>query len=119
MWNATGGKIYDFKERGIENRPKGMTEIQYRYRGMPIKESDGSGYRVYTSARDVGNIAAGYMAGRKGLLWEEARFGFDGLETLQHFPGLWETEGLPTQQAQRIGFDNGSAIYWMNKIGRK
>ena len=24
-------------------------------------------------------------------------------------------EGQPTQQAQRIGWDHGSAAYWMNK----
>lgn len=30
---------------------------------------------------DVGNVAAGYVAGSNGLTWQEARAGFDALET--------------------------------------
>jgi hypothetical protein len=125
MSNATGGKPLDFKSRGVENVPEGQ-QVQYEYRGMPLNGvteivgSDGKGTTVYGSARDVGNVGAGYVAGRNGLLWEEARAGFDALETLQHMPTLriW-TEGQPTQRAQRVGWDNGSARYWLNKTGRK
>jgi hypothetical protein len=31
---------------------------------------------------------------------------------------IWK-EGQPTQRAQRVGWDNGSARYWLNKTGRK
>ncbi|MDR2037313.1 MAG: RHS repeat-associated core domain-containing protein [Bacteroidales bacterium] len=117
MWNATGEKYYDFKHRGINERSEKMSENQYRYRGMPLNGvtsvvgNRGEGIKIYASARDVGNVAAGYMAGRNGLLWEEARTGFDLLETLQHY--LWPTkEGQPTQQAEKIGYDNGYPAYW-------
>lgn len=128
MWNATSGKHYDFKERGIDKRPGGMSEAQYRYRGMPLsgvkmvgKSTSDNKTIIYGSARDVGNLAAGYIAGINGLLWQEARLGFDGLESWQHlkdnFPTWpsWKTEGQPTQQAQRIGWKNGWSVYWMNK----
>ena len=122
MWNGFGGRLYDFKERGINYR-RG-SEMQYRYRGMPVNGvtsivgNRGDGVAIYASARDIGNVAAGYMAGRIGLLWDEARFGFDLLETLQN--GLIPTrEGIPTQQAQLIGYNTGYAIYWMNNTGTK
>jgi len=125
MPNALGGKLLDFKHRGIENISEGQ-QIQYIYRGMPLNDvtniigNDGSGIVVYGSARDVGNVAAGYVAGRKGETWEETRIAFDALETLQHMPTLkiW-TEGQPTQRAERVGWDNGYAVYWMNNTGRK
>jgi hypothetical protein len=95
-WNARIGKALDFKDRGINDHPKGMSDTQYRYRGMPLNgvrsvlgNRGDYGLKIYGSARNVGNIAAGYVAGRNGLIWEEARLGFDGLKTLQNFPGLW------------------------------
>jgi hypothetical protein len=120
-WNARAGKVLDFKDRGINDRPETMLDTQYRYRGMPLNGvpsvvgNRGDGVKIYGSARDVGNLAAGYVAGRNGLLWEEARLGFDGYEMIFHH--TLKPEGLTTQQAQRIGFDNGSATYWMNKVG--
>ena len=125
MANATGGQPLDFKRRDIENVPKDQ-QTQYMYRGMPLNGvteivgNDGKGTVVYGSARDVGNVAAGYVAGNNGLLWEEARMGFDALETLQHMPTLriWR-EGQPTQRAERVGWDNGYARYWLNKTRTK
>jgi len=120
--NAGNGKTYDFKERGIDDRLEGISTEQHRYRGMPLTgvtemvSSDGKTV-VYGSARDVGNLGAGYVTGRGGLTWDEARLGFD---TYQSFKSMRITsEGQPTQQAQRIGWENGSARYWLNKIGIK
>ena len=32
---------------------------------------------TYASARDVGNMAAGYMVAKNGILWKNARKAFD------------------------------------------
>src|SRR5699024_10860205 len=60
MLNATGGEVYDFKTRGINERPENVSRTQYAYRGMPLNGK-------IASARDVGNYAAGYIAGKNGL----------------------------------------------------
>ena len=69
---------YDFKSNG-----KTKTELEkmhsdkrdeYYYRGMPITIG---GKTTYGTARDIGNYAAGYIAGRKGLGIVPTLFGFD------------------------------------------
>lgn len=45
---------------------------------MPVGKTK-EGQVIYTSARDVGNIAAEYMAGVYGIPWVEARKEFDKL----------------------------------------
>ena len=47
---------------------------EYYYRGMPITIG---GKTTYGTARDIGNYAAGYIAGRKGLGIVPTLFGFD------------------------------------------
>jgi hypothetical protein len=71
----------------------------------------------FASGRDIGNVGAGYVAGRKGLSWGAARAGFDALESYQQ--GGFATEGQPTQRAQRVGFDAGSAVYQKLKFERE
>jgi hypothetical protein len=39
---------------------------------------------IFASARDIGNIAAGVVAGRSGLGWGAARLGLDGLESYEN-----------------------------------
>lgn len=57
------------------------------------------------SARDVGNFAAGLVAGRAGYSWGQSRVAFDGLQSYQK---RWPTiEGRPTQLAQRAGYNAG------------
>ena len=97
--NAKGGEPLDFKTRDIENRPEGMSREQYVYRGS-VTSSGKIG-----SARDFGNIGAGIVAGRNGLGWGDARLGFDGLQSTQE--GRLATEGVPTQKAQRLGYNIG------------
>ena len=64
---------------------------------------------IFASARDYGNMAAGYIARVNGRSWGKARLGFDALESGQDF---WPAvEGMPTQMAQRVGYDLGKAIY--------
>jgi len=102
MPNATGGQSLDFKTRNINSRPKGMSRDQYVYRGMLF---DGK----IASARDLGNYAAGYVAGDNGLSWSTARMGFDGLESYQQ--GKFATEGNTTQFAQRAGHNRSYPIF--------
>lgn len=48
---------------------------------MPIA-IDSAGITVYSSARDIGNMMAGYIAGCKGLTWGMARMGFDAYQSI-------------------------------------
>ena len=59
----------------------------------------------FTSARDIGNMAAGYIAGLYGLSWELTRLGFDGYQSIES--GKISVEGLSSQNAQMIGFTEG------------
>jgi hypothetical protein len=75
MVNANLGEKYDFKSIGFEGKKEGKAYETYVYRGTKIGTKDG--ISVYTSARDVGNIAAGYVAVSNGISWKEARIAFD------------------------------------------
>jgi hypothetical protein len=124
MANATAGKKYDFK------RTNNTDKILYTeardggadfYRGMPIMGVK-NGKQIFGSARDVGNIAAGMVAGRGGFGWSTSRFfGLDFLETTQKhgtlktfllypFFGVYEVEGSSTQYGQRLGYRIGSEL---------
>lgn len=113
MKNATGGQPLDFKTNGIADRSKGQSATEYMYRGMPIDDVKGlvnkSGVPTIASARDIGNVGAGYVAGDNGLTWGQARVGFDALQSYQE--GKPATEGMTTQLAQRIGFHLGAENY--------
>ena len=92
MMNARNNKSYDFKVTNGTNRKIPGIDI---YRGMPIGVN-GKGQTIYTSARDVGNIAAGYVAGVNGMTWEAARVAFDSYQG-----GM---EGSSTINAERNGW---------------
>lgn len=99
MYNARNGKKYDFKDIG-----KGDDLNKHRHRGMSLG-SNTDGNKIFGSARDVGNYAAGYVAGKNGLYWGEARLGFDIYQS-------WKSkkicsEGYATQAAQSLGFSAG------------
>ena len=81
---------------------------------MPFEGVTGFGNQdgkttTFASARDIGNVAAGYVAGKSGLSWGGARNGFDLLESKKNW--TWATEGQPTQAAQRIGFRVGKTVW--------
>ena len=102
MFNATKGEKYDFKQQNAPN-PTIVPENMYNNRGMAIS-INGNDY--IASARDIGNYAAGYIAGHNGLSWTEARLGFDALETRQHH-FLPSIEGKPSRYAQFKGYTSG------------
>ena len=66
---------------------------------------DENGNKIFGSARDVGNYAAGYVAGKSGLYWIEARLGFDAYQSFKS--RRFCSEGAATQAAQRLGFTAG------------
>lgn len=108
MKNAQNGGCYDFKStNGGQEKIEG---IDY-YRGMPIGET-GDGLPIFASARDVGNIAAGYIAAANGMSWKQARKGFDGYQS--KVSGRPTVEGLTTRSAEaygyRIGYSNTSPL---------
>ncbi|MGP1500491.1 MAG: RHS repeat domain-containing protein [Bergeyella cardium] len=113
MKNATGGEKYDFKRNNTAPGEKNYNNPLYHYRGMPFQGK-------IASARDIGNFAAGYIAGIYGLSWNQARFGFDALETrqirgiietIQFYPFNKVSEGQPTQRAERAGYNLGNKIF--------
>lgn len=95
MMNARNNKPYDLKVTNGTNTPIEGIDI---YRGMPIGKN-GKGQTIFTSARDIGNIVAGYIAGANGMSWEASRTAFDAY---QH--GI---EGLSTRNAERYGWTMG------------
>lgn len=107
VMNAYGGQALDFKKQGAV--PEGQTLDQHQYRGMPVDGvpglGDKSGLPTIATARDVGNVAAGYVAGNTGMNWGQARLGFDGLQSFQD--KKISREGLTTTLAQTIGYKMG------------
>jgi RHS repeat-associated protein len=85
---------WDFK------RSNGTDGVEYTepvdfYRGMPLMGTY-NGKQIFGSARDVGNIGAGYIAAINGMRWEWSRAAFDAYQS--------ESETSGTQLAQRVGF---------------
>ena len=111
MPEGLNGKKYDFKDRGIG---EGDNEQIYRHRGMPLGV-DENGNKIFDTARDVGNYAAGYIAGKNALSWREARFGFDALQSamdsIRNRSITISTEGPESQAAQYKGFIDGKANF--------
>ena len=104
MSNAGNGGKYDFKSRG--NRSKDQSVDQYNYRGMPLSGVKGiEGSRVYGSARDVGNFAAGFVSAARGLDWGQMRIGFDFYQS--HKNAGTTQEAMVSQAAQRLGYEKG------------
>ncbi len=101
--NAKNGEKYDFKDLGKAELYGNALNL-YRHRGMQLGV-DENGNKIFGSARDVGNYAAGYVAGKSGLYWGEARLGFDTYQSIKL--GKFCTEGPATQSAQSLGFIAG------------
>ena len=95
---ALRNEIYDFKtSSGIKN----YAGSQDMYRGMLIGKNI-SGNSVISSARDIGNIAAGFVAGANGIPWACTRLAFDTYQSTYEWQ--IETEGLSSINAQKYGW---------------
>ena len=100
-YGARNDHQYDFKStNGTQEAIKGIDNC----RGMPIGKNI-NGQTIYTSARDVGNIAAGYVTGVHGLTWFETRLAFDGYQSISR--KTFEVEGSSSQNAQKYGWNMG------------
>jgi RHS repeat-associated protein len=114
--NAKGGEKYDFKTNGIAGIPKGESATQYQYRGMPVDGvkglENGTGVPTIATARDIGNIGAGYVAADNGIPWGATRAAFDALQSKQE--GKPAIEGATSQLAQKVGFNLGVVDYQQN-----
>ncbi len=108
--NAYGGQIYDFKRsNGTSTKDDDYNSDEGLYRGMAISISVDPNYKTYCSARDIGNMMAGYVAGYNLIPWTLTRIVFDGLETVQN-RGL-AREGISSRNAQRFGYKWGKDQY--------
>ena len=106
--NARNHKIYDFKNsNGGLYSENGLDH----YRGMLYGCTEDN-LPIFVSARDVGNIAAGYVSAVYGLSWELTRLGFDVYQSI--VSGKITLEGLSSQNAQRVGFAIGESRYQDN-----
>ncbi len=98
--NARHGMPYDFK---VSNGSGEHIGDDMHYRGMPIG-INGDGQTIFSSARDIGNIAAGYIAAANGMTWEMSRMAFNIYQG-----GI---EGISTRNAEfygwRMGYNNTS-----------
>ncbi|KAA3641112.1 MAG: RHS repeat-associated core domain-containing protein, partial [Bacteroidetes bacterium] len=101
MPNATDGKEYDFKRGGDPE----SNDRNFHHRGS-LWGTKADGTKVYGSARDAGNFAAGYIAGLKGLSWGAAKAGFNSLELVKSF----HVEGQQSTSAQKLGHNKGYPI---------
>ena len=92
MYYARNGKKYDFKvTNGTDSEINGIDP----QRGMPISTMS-NGTITYASARDIGNMAAGYIAAKNGITWKAARKAFD------YYQGC--PEGRTTVSAELYGY---------------
>ena len=84
---------------------------EYQYRGMPIGKDD-TGKTIITSARDLGNWAAGYIAGVNGVSWANSRLVFDLYEMISNQRiGVEETS---TINAEFLGWQDGNSVWRQN-----
>ena len=98
MDKARNNHPYDFKvTNGGDNLISKNDD--YIYRGMCIGTTV-FGQTIYSSARDIGNMAAGMVAAKNGCSWSAARLAFDMYQS-RH--GL-QREGLSTRNAQYYGW---------------
>jgi hypothetical protein len=107
MYHARRGQKYDFKQTNGSNTVY-FEDTESQYRGMPIL-GNYQDKPIYASARDVGNIGAGLVAGRTGMGWATARLGLDALESYQK--GELRTESTSTQYGQKLGHRIGYQIH--------
>ena len=101
MVKARNGQYYDFK---VTNGNGKQYNANMFYRGMPIGKN-GRGQTIFSSARDIGNIAAGYIAAANGMSWDASRLAFDTYQS--KVDGKLSIEGTSTRNAEYIGWKMG------------
>lgn len=108
----------DFKMRGDKDQEynEEYTQEDYVYRGYSIglitvpDGAEGQQVNVIASARDIGNFAAGYIAGYHGINWNVSRAAFDAYESKG--AGWPKKEPSGTIMAQYVGWRQGYDRYY-------
>lgn len=102
----TGGHSNGEMDFKTANMPSGLNKeerTKYQYRGMRVDGVAGIGEgNVYGSARDIGNYAAGYMAGSRGLSWFVTRVGFDAYQSIG--TKSIQRESIVSRTPQKMGY---------------
>jgi RHS repeat-associated protein len=102
MQNARNGKLYDFKV--TNGTPEKADDNKNHYRGMYVGKNS-NGQTIYTSARDIGNFAAGYVAAINGMSWRASRMAFDLYQSYTN--RKLSAEGISTNNAEAYGWRMG------------
>lgn len=103
---AYGGKLYDFKRtNGTSSTGDDVNTENGLYRGMPVQFRVNTELQTFCSARDIGNIVAGYVMGYNGLPWKYTRLAFDIVQSIQDL--FTSREGVSSQNAQWFGYNLG------------
>ena len=105
MDKARTNHQYDFKVTNGEPYPIKDIDI---YRGMPIGGKAFDGSILYTSARDIGNIAAGIVAAKNGIPWADARIAFDAYQVKNNI----DRNGYSLDQIQKESLSTRNAEYY-------
>lgn len=106
MANANNGQEYDFKSSNGTKKQIYDNPSDY-YRGMSLGV-DKDGQTVYSSAREIGNIVAGFIAGANDMTWSASRVAFDALQSKKNH--RLSSEGIPTQTGEAIGWKLGNSL---------
>ncbi|XLS30997.1 RHS repeat-associated core domain-containing protein [Flavobacteriaceae bacterium M23B6Z8] len=104
--------VYDSDGKRVAEHDKDDREYHHRgsYFGSRIDEN-GKVVPIYASARDGGNYAAGWVAGKSRIRWWAAKTMFNALE----FKDSYTTEGAQSTLAQKAGHDRGKATLSHNR----
>jgi hypothetical protein len=114
FFNATSDEIYDFKSQSPLN---GITKDQRNNRSMPINGTIFVPYYseipVIATARDIGNLSAGYVAEINGLPWGMTDIGFNiyNLASKIQTNNLQLTESPVTKIPEKMGWDTAYQQY--------
>ncbi len=101
MKNARKNHKYDFKATNGTDQP--IPNID-PYRGMPIG-TNSERKTVYSSARDIGNMVAGYMAAINNVKLSVALSAFNAYQSYQD--QKFSIEGISTRNAEVLGWKYG------------
>ncbi len=114
-------QLYDFKETNFEEDQVNIEhDKKYTYRGMPVSYGE---MPIIASARDVGNIAAGYMSAVNHIPYFLHRLACDYYQSITSDKGgwvevnpithdmtfKWVFEGPSSTSAQRVGWEIGKS----------
>jgi hypothetical protein len=106
--NAFPNQMYDFKSQVALN---GLTPDQRNNRAMPIDGtilvSQNFSIPTIATARDIGNISAGYVTGVNGVSWGTDRFIFNIVNFVTK-PNFQFNEAPVSTSAQQIGWSIGN-----------